>query len=124
MTHGLSPGEATALPDSGRPTGRRKLTPGQLQALDYGPPQRGGHKRGHVLAVFKKAARLIGASRTEAALIDLLMSRSFDVDWEGGVRPIVWVSNAWIGEHLELERSQVKRLLASAFDRGLLAMRE
>ena len=110
--------------DRPRLTGRRALTLGQLKALDYPPPSVGGPSRGQVLAMVKKAAPLLGLRHGLVMVLDLLFSISFDQDWLGDGRPIVWPSNRRLQELTSLSRSQVKSVLGLLFDLGLIAMRD
>ncbi len=110
--------------DRPQPTGRRALTPGQLKALDYPKPRVGGASRGQVLAMAKKAAPLLGLRHSLVMVLDMLFSISFDQDWLGDGRPIVWPSNRRLQELTSLSRSQVKSVLGLLFDLGLIAMRD
>ena len=106
------------------PTGRRVLTPGQLRALNYPKPRLSGPSRGQVLAMAKKAAPLLGLRHGLVLVLDMLFSISFDQDWAGETRPIVWPSNRRLQELTGLSRSQVKSVLGILFDLGLIAMRD
>jgi replication initiation protein RepC len=72
----------------------------------------------------KKAAPLLGLRHGLVMVLDMLFSVSFDQDWTGDGRPIVWPSNRRLQELTGLGRSQVKAVLGHVFDLGLIAMRD
>jgi len=106
-----------------KPTGRRTLTPAKLAALDYPPPSPGGPSRGEVLAAFRRAAPALGLVPV-LAFINLLMTRSFNQDWIGDGRPMVWPSNRWLYVRLGVGEGRLKELINLAFEHGLIAMRD
>ena len=106
------------------PTGRRRLTPGQVRALEYAQPRTGSPSRGQVLAMAKKAVPLLGLRHGLVLVLDMLGSMSFDQDWKEGARPIVWPSTRRLQDLTGLGRTQIKSILGEMFDCGLIAMRD
>lgn len=112
------------MEDDSTPTGRRRLTPGQVRALEYPQPRAGSPSRGQVLAMAKKALPLLGLRHGLVLVLDMLGSMSFDQDWTGSVRPIVWPSSRRLQDLTGLGRTQIKSILGEMFDQGLIAMRD
>ena len=103
--------------------GQRRLSPAQLAAAEAAAdfetvsPE---VTRGTLLGAFKRAAPSLKISTRLVHFIDLLMSWSFEQDWEEGARPIVWPSNALLQEELDLGRSQVKNLIRACIEQRLI----
>ena len=125
LLHGLGrPSTGRRTMETTTPTGRRRLTPGQLHALSYPPPRSDGPSRGQVLSMMKKAAPLMGLRPGLVTVIDILFSVSSDIDWQGEGRPIVWYSNRRLQELAGVGRTQMKAILSQLFEAGLIAMRD
>ena len=117
---GATPKPMTAPP---KPTGRRSLSTAQLAALDHPPPRPGGPSRRVVVAAFHRALPALGVSLLRD-LMALLIGCSPPQDWLGEYRPMVWPSNEWLCARLGIKEGQLKKLIGSAFEHGLLAMRD
>ncbi len=113
----------TSAMSSPKPTGRRTLTPAQLAALDHPSPCPGGPGRRGVVAAFYRSLPALGVPMLRD-LMALLISCSPPQDWLGECRPMVWASNDWLCTRLGIKEGQLKKLIGSAFEHGLLAMRE
>jgi len=113
----------TPAMSSPKPTGRRTLTPAQLAALDHPSPCPGGPSRRVVVAAFYRALPALGVPMLRD-LMALLISCSPPQDWLGEYRPMVWASNDWLCTRLGIKEGQLKKVIGSAFEHGLLAMRE
>jgi replication initiation protein RepC len=105
-----------------RPTGRRRLTEGQIRATAGLTGRFDPVSPGKVLSAFKRAAPALRLSRQLVDLIDLLMSYTQKVDWLGRT-PIIWPSNKTLQDALGLGRTRVKELLRAAQDAGLISAR-
>lgn len=116
-------GTLRPLPTPVKPTGRRTLTTAQLAALDYPPPCPSGPGRRAVITTFYRALPALGVPMLRD-LMALLISCSPPQDWLGEYRPMVWASNDWLCTRLGIKEGQLKKLIGSAFEHGLLAMRD
>ena len=110
-----------------RPTGRRKITPTQLhaelaaEARTARPPVT---TPGRVLAAFKRAEPALGVPAQVVKLIDYLVGRTRDLDWDGtGLGPLAWPSDAELEDRLGVGRSQCKQIVHTALEGGYVRLR-
>ncbi len=110
-----------------RPTGRRKITSNQLHAelaavsQPIRPP---ATTPGRVLAAFKRAEPALGVAAQVVKLMDYLVGRTREVDWDGtGLGPIAWPSDAELEDRLGVGRSQCKKIIHTALEGGYLRLR-
>lgn len=107
-----------------RPTGRRKITPAIVEARAERPTSYGEESKGRVLSAFKYASAAMGVPRRVVDLIDYLVGLTRPVDWEAGAQPRAWPSNAALEDYLHLGRTQVKYLIRTARELGLIEIEE
>jgi len=110
-----------------RPTGRRKITPNQLHAeltavsQPIRPP---ATTPGRVLAAFKRAEPALGVAAQVVKLMDYLVGRTREVDWDGtGLGPVAWPSDAELEDRLGVGRSQCKKIIHAALEGGYVRLR-
>lgn len=109
-----------------RPTGRRKITPAQLQAeLDAAastsrPPVT---TPGRALAAFKRAEPALGVPAQVVKLMDYLVGRTREMDWDGtSPGPLAWPSDAELEDRLGVGRSQRKQIVQAALEGGYVRL--
>jgi len=107
-----------------RPTGRRKITPAIVAARTVRPAAYNEETKGRVLSALKHASAALGVPRRVVDMIDYLVGRTQPQDWQDGRRPIAWPSNAALEDYLHLGRSQVKFLIRTAREFGLIEIEE
>ena len=110
-----------------RPTGRRRITANQLHAelasaaLPTRPPPT---TPGRALAAFKRAEPALGLPAQVVKLVDYLVGRTREIDWDGtGLGPIAWPSDVVLEDRLGVGRSQCKQIIRTAFDGGYVRLR-
>lgn len=69
---------------------------------------------------FEAGAIHLGHSDKMVELLRLLMSFSYDVDWDGQGRPLVWPSNLVLRERLGISQSRLNAVIREAIDAGLI----
>ena len=109
------------------PSGRRRITPAQLDAEMAYPAVACpvAITPGQALAAFKRAEPALGAPFQVVKLIDYLVGRTVAVDWDGRGRlgPIAWPSDAELEDRLGIGRSRCKQVVQAALELGFLRMR-
>lgn len=86
----------------------------------------GGHERGEIWNVTQRAMRALKVNATQQKLLETLVWRTFEEDWTGGNRPIVWLSNASLAREagLAIATSTVRSSLASLANLGLITFQD
>ena len=110
-----------------QPTGRRKITPAQLHmelSAIAMPARPLAITPGRALAAFKRAEPALGVSAKVVKLVDYLVGRTRDVDWDGtGLGPLAWPSDAELEDRLGVGRSQCKQIVQAALEGGYVRLR-
>jgi replication initiation protein RepC len=79
--------------------------------------------RAKARAAFQRAASHLGINAQIQILVLKLIEHTFPHDWIAPSRPVTWVSNAQIQEHLNVGRTRAKSILRAAEEFGLITNR-
>ena len=101
-------------------TGRRRVTQQQIAATARLTGQFAAVPRWRVRATFEAGGIHLGLSDKAVELVRVLMGFSFDVDWDGVGRPLVWPSNLLLRELLRIGQSRLNAVIREVIDAGLI----
>ena len=86
----------------------------------------GAHARTAIWTTTKRALRALKVNATQQKLLETLVFRTKECDWEQGARPIVWLSNAALARAagLCISNSTVRTSLSALASLGLITFRD
>lgn len=102
--------------------GQRRYTTAMLTAwnrLPEAPDE--ALTKGRIITAFKRSWKALGCSKAVRDFVLALLNLTYPCDWEPGQKPIAGPSNIWLGEELDIGRSQIKNLSRQAAESGLIS---
>ncbi|MCQ0090337.1 plasmid replication protein RepC [Roseovarius sp. M141] len=106
-------------------TGWRKPTPGLGVAEQLAQAgERVSVSKSKAFVAVKRVGAHIGLKASDMMLLDTLGAFTQAQDWEGGRRPIVWASNAYLMEQTGFSLSALKRHARRLAEAGIIAFQD
>ena len=112
-------------PEIGRPTGWRKATAELAVAEQHAQAgERAAVPKAKAFVAVKRVGAHIGLKAGDVLLLDTLGAFTKAQDWEGGQRPIVWASNAYLMEQTGFSLSALKRHARRLAEVGVITFKD
>ena len=119
------PQKGGGLSNTNQPSGWRKATAGLAVAEQHAQAgERAAVPKAQAFVAVKRVGAHIGLKAGDMLLLDTLGAFTQAQDWEGGQRPIVWASNAYLMEQTGFSLSALKRHARRLAEIGVIAFKD